>query len=322
MKYYILLLGILFFVTGCSKENDLTPSPAGKNWFRLEDDSADRVQHAAYEVYTEWGIPVFCHDTIGSEERGTDHDGNIIVFHKVLDLNYNMNNPANLNSVTNKKRILIRDETDRLAGIKFVDEVFLPEVPDGFYIQSILLLDSLYEQEREGGEKKMLKMHQGMETLAVADIPLIADMSVEEQVERAGEIITYMTLNFLAKNPSDRLTDFKRVSYDPTTQRSFYEMSVRAPYYPGDLSCLEPAHWETYGFLDFDRSKYHYIDGSEIGSWYYTLGGEDADVEDFVMAAVSYRENDFKAEYADYPKVLEKFAIIREILGEIGFKLK
>lgn len=72
-----------------------------------------------------------------------------------------------------------------------------------------------------------------METLAVADIPLIADMSVEEQVERAGEIITYMTLNFLAKNPSDRLTDFKRVSYDPTTQRSFYEMSVRAPYYPG-----------------------------------------------------------------------------------------
>ena len=52
------------------------------------------------------------------------------------------------------------------------------------------------------------------------------------------------------------------------------------------------------------------------------LGGEDADVEDFVMAAVSYRENDFKAEYADYPKVLEKFAIIREILGEIGFKLK
>ena len=94
MKYYILLLGILFFVTGCSKENDLTPSPAGKNWFQLEDDSADRVQHAAYEVYTEWGIPVFCHDTIGSEERGTDHDGNIIVFHKVLDLNYNMNNPA------------------------------------------------------------------------------------------------------------------------------------------------------------------------------------------------------------------------------------
>ena len=88
MKYYILLLGILFFVTGCSKENDLTPSPAGKNWFQLEDDSADRVQHAAYEVYTEWGIPVFCHDTIGSEERGTDHDGNIIVFHKVLDLNY------------------------------------------------------------------------------------------------------------------------------------------------------------------------------------------------------------------------------------------
>ena len=51
MKYYILLLGILFFVTGCSKENDLTPSPAGKNWFQLEDDSADRVQHACL-LYT------------------------------------------------------------------------------------------------------------------------------------------------------------------------------------------------------------------------------------------------------------------------------
>ena len=321
MKYHILLLTILFFAVGCSKEDDLTPSYVDAEWFMIQDNPDDAVQHAAYGVYSSWGIPVFLNDTIGQQERGIDHNGQPIVYHKVLDLNYNLNNPANVYSIVAKRIALIQDEADKLAGIEFIDKVFLPLVPDIFHIQSILLLDSIYEQQYAGGAKDMKKVHQAMETLAIADIPVIAGMSVEEKAYRANEILVYLAINYLAKTPSAGLETFKRVSYDPATQRSYYKMEVRVPRYPGYV-CLSPARWEVYGFLDFDRSKYHYVSDPDVTKWYYTLGDENADIEDYVMAVISYSSQAFEAEYAESPMVIEKFRIMREVVKSIGFELK
>ena len=128
----------MFFAVGCSKEDDLTPSYVDAEWFMIQDNPDDAVQHAAYGVYSSWGIPVFLNDTIGQQERGIDHNGQPIVYHKVLDLNYNLNNPANVYSIVAKRIALIQDEADKLAGIEFIDKVFLPLVPDIFHIQSTL----------------------------------------------------------------------------------------------------------------------------------------------------------------------------------------
>lgn len=321
MKYYILFLGVLFFFTGCNKENDLEPSYADAEWFVLQDNPDDMVQHTAYGIYANWGIPVFLNDTIGKQERGIDHNGKPIVYYKVLDLNYNLNNPANMNSIQAKHISLIQDDADKLAGIEFVDKMLLPHMPEVFHVQSILLLDSIYEQQYAGGAKNMKKVHQAMETLAIADIPVIADMSVKEKENRANEVLVYLAINYLAKNSSVDLETFKRVSYDPVNQRSYYKMQVRTPYYPGYV-CLSPARWEVYGFLDFDRSKYFYITDADVNQWYYTLGDENADIEDYIMAVISYTNEDFEAEYVEYPMVIEKFRIMRGIVKSIGFELK
>ncbi len=321
MKYHILLLVMVFFATGCSEEDDLQPSYSDVEWFVLQDNLDDAVQHAAYGVYSTWGIPVFCNDTIGSQERGLDHNGNPIVYYKVLDLNYNLNNPTNAFSINAKHISLIRDEADKLAGIKFVDEVLLPNVPEIFYIQSILLLDSIYEQQYVGGAKSMKAVHQAMETLAVADIPVIANMSQAEKIERANEIITYLAIKYLAKNPSSEIETFKKVSYDPATQRSYYGRNVRTPNYPGE-SCLAPARWEVYGFLDYSRDNYPYVTDPDITKWRYRIVKEDEDIEDYIMAVVSYSKAEFEGMYAEYPMVLEKFLIMRGVMESIGFELK
>lgn len=320
MKYYILLLGILFFITGCSKENELEPSCSEADWFVIHDDPNDPVQHAAYEVYSDWGIPVFCNDTIGNQVRGTDYYGKPIVYYKILDLNYNLNNPSNAFSVIAKQFSLIRNEDDKLAGIKFVNKMLLPVIPEVFYIKSILLLDSIYEQQYVGGTKNLKKVHQAMEVLAVADIPRIADMSMDEKEERVSEIVSYLAINYLARYPSDDIEKFKQVSYDPVTQRSYYKMQVRLPLYPGQ-TCLPPARWEEYGFLDYDPNR-AYVSDPDVQKWVYYLPDETADIEDYIMAVISYSKNDFKAKYAQYSKVLEKFEIMRGIMETIGFDLK
>ena len=50
---YILFLSVLFMA--CDKEDHLTPSNVGKDWFTLED-SNDPVDHAIYQFYTETGL--------------------------------------------------------------------------------------------------------------------------------------------------------------------------------------------------------------------------------------------------------------------------
>ena len=77
---YILLLSVLF--VACDKEDNLTPSNLGKDWFTIEN-SDDPVDRAIYQFYVETGIPVFYNDTIGQETR-VDNWGNSYTHYEVL----------------------------------------------------------------------------------------------------------------------------------------------------------------------------------------------------------------------------------------------
>lgn len=319
MKYYILFIGLFFFIS-CSKEDGLNPSHEDRLWFVIEDDPQDALQHEIFKVYSDWGIPVFYNDTLGHEERGYNKYGEPIVYYKILDLNYSLNTPTNAIGVLDKYPVLMQDEADILAGVKFVDEVLLPVIPECFFVRSILLLDSLYEEQY--GNKKLQKFHQAMETLALGSVPSIAKMSKEEQTVRANEIVTYLTLNYLNKNSTDEnMAAFRKVSYDPVKQWSFYEMWVRKPLYPG-YKCLEPARWEVYGFLDYDHSRGASVTDPDVNNWYYCLVKESVDVEAYIMAVLSYSKSEFTEKYKAYPKVMEKYRLMCEILTSIGFELK
>ena len=87
MKYYILMIGMLFLLAGCGKENGLEPSFLEEEWFVIKDNPDDPLRHAVYNVYSEWGVPVFYNDTIGRQDRGIDRTGNPVTFYRLLDLN-------------------------------------------------------------------------------------------------------------------------------------------------------------------------------------------------------------------------------------------
>ena len=77
---YVLLLSVLF--SACDKEDNLTPSNLGKDWFTIEN-SEDPVDRAIYQFYEETGIPVFYNDTIGQETR-VDNWGNSYTHYEIL----------------------------------------------------------------------------------------------------------------------------------------------------------------------------------------------------------------------------------------------
>ena len=83
----ICLLGLAFFTACSNDDEDLTPSYADRNWYKLED-SDEAADHAFYVLYQTYGIPIFYNDTIGKEERGLSREGEEIVHYEVIDIDY------------------------------------------------------------------------------------------------------------------------------------------------------------------------------------------------------------------------------------------
>ena len=81
------------------------------------------------------------------------------------------------------------------------------------------------------------------------------------------------------------MNDFQKVSYNHEQQWTYYKVNVKpAPSYPGQ-TYLPSARWETYGFLDYDHSKYSKLEPNPIEEWWYWL--PDVDAEESVLVAVS-----------------------------------
>ena len=66
-----LIIGMCFwglaFFTACSNDDeDLTPSYADQNWYKLED-SDEPADHAFYELFRIYGVPVFITTPLGKK---------------------------------------------------------------------------------------------------------------------------------------------------------------------------------------------------------------------------------------------------------------
>lgn len=314
MKNYILLILVGFLTIRCnSDESELTPSRADRDWFTIQD-SDDPVGHELYLLYEKYNLPVFVNDTIGQEDRGVDYYGNPIVYYCVLDMNYTVGAPVTDYNLQSRKYSLLQDAEDQLTGIAFLDNYLIPALPKGMYFNSILLLDSLYEMRSNGWslERKDLNVYKGVMTLAIGQGKAIAKMTPEEQNKQKGLILATLAVDQIE---DDQLIDFYMVSYDSEKKFSYYQQMVT--YAPN--AAMPSAKCEVYGFLDYDSRYYAMNEGKDPSQWiYYTLT-RAADLEDFVYAFFQYSESEFKEMYADYPLVLKKYDIIKELMTRLGF---
>ena len=134
---YILFLSVLF--TACDKEDHLTPSNVGRDWFTIED-SNDPVDHAIYQFYTETGIPVFYNDTIGEETR-FDHWGNSYTHYEILQFGSSSLGGTETPNPFSSYELCPKE--DVVDGLEFLREEIVPVLPESIKITSFLLLKSL-----------------------------------------------------------------------------------------------------------------------------------------------------------------------------------
>ena len=316
MKKAIYAAVAALLVAGCGKDKDLSPSGLDRNWFAVED-SGDPVDHLRYEIYSQTGIALFRNDTIGSIDRGLDALGNPYVYYEVLDLNY---------AITSRTEVatyeLSEDDDAVIAGLELMRDRVIPILPEKLYPRCFLLVGRL-DIDQKKNRKGEASAYRGMMTTAVGRLNSIKTMPEAEKKRLAAEIAAEVISVYQVNERATELEDFYAKA-DASTQGgdkiSLYDYVYDIKETNSSATSPVFKDWKEYGFLVYDTSDTSFNDTA--GSRSYKTVGQRRDVETFLVEVLLGDDDGFGTTYADYPLILEKYALLKALWAEIGEELQ
>lgn len=312
-RYYAIFLSVLALCCWqCNDDEDIV-TVIEKNWYVVSP-SDEPLDNLIYEVFVATGVPIFYNDTIGAEER-VDRFGQSWTYYEVLDPNYTIESV--LPSV---KYILSEEEDELMAGVEFLRDRVLSQLPDEVQPKCFLLVDSLYVRGAGSGiTVDQINWVPGGEYrgagCTVFGCDTLGYLSEGGKDTLANQIIGEEFGAYLRYNYSDSLDAFYRYSNTVAPNGDGQGYNVRVDTY-GDVA--DPQLWYVYGFLSYNRMADYGIWWGETWEdaedWYYTTPTESQDVADFVAAILTMSEEDFMAEYGEYPVIMNKYEFLKQIV--------
>ena len=305
----ILLLGLT--IMGCKKEKMLEPSNADENYLVVHDNPNDPVDHAIFQFYESTGIASFYNDTIFRKQVGDSAGIPRYVYVRLT--------PGYSPLGSDELRLTLTQAKQQIPSfLSFIKNEVLPKLPKGIFIPSFLIVDSFatvlprsFMIPADGWEA-----FQGFNTVVIKNRN-VEVMSTEERKMRAVSILAGLAAKNLIASQNARLQkDFYIISRNitrPVINEDIYQSFDISFMYPPPVPATEEL-----GFIHY-IIYYDFFDGVE---YIYTLPPrEEDDLRMYLFAVLYYTPQEFNSKYPDYPSVLDKFNIMREIAKNMGFEL-
>lgn len=315
MKIRNILLGICAAaaLTGCNKEDDLTPSNMDRNWLVVEDDPhANEIDRQRYRIFKETGIPVYFNDTVGSEERYSPWGS--YTYYEVLQVYYTpgVDTPPKKDNYY----VLSSSESDMKTALDYLEAEVLPSVPETVAIPSLLLVDSLYGSFGT-------KVHKGLNTIVVSGLPNFAEKTDDEKKAWKGATLTGMILSELVNLNTEWLEEnFYALTYavNPTNAPKYmytgqYEVYV---YKALQNLPLEPEE-QTFTVCGFLGANINYKYDEGYQERMKVIPTKEQDVMMYCEAILSLTEEEFMEQYGKNETIKAKYYVMRGKLEEYGF---
>lgn len=306
--YHVLMvlpLLALTLLTACSEDETTFPDYE-KDWFQMED-SSDPAQHAAYEFYKQYKIPVFFSDTIGTQQR-VDVFGHEYTYYKTLTLNAAIGGGQSSYGDAFYNTFIYADRSVLPDAIHYLGSQLMPQIPSFLHIHSILLV--------EGIENSSDDVYVGLNTLVITKASQLASYQAEQTKKlRAVVLRSYigkkLTSDITYEEGLKRFYSVSRAIYEAHDVYNYSTWYFNANNMPG---CpFDPYDWSVQakdkmlwaGFLD---AAPPYFNSSPT---------EQADVNMFTEAYFTYTDEEFQTMYGAYPRVMEKWSIIKPMLDDV-----
>ena len=354
MKYKLLYTVIIpILLLGCGdNEDSLSPSNIDRDWFIIEDNPNDQVDHQRYLLYQEYRLPIFYNDTIGEAEIVHPHGGTY-THYEILQTFYI---PSSLEGKVYSGHFSLcppEKKNQLLPALSMLEKTIIPQISKKMYITSILLVDTLLVSTTGIGIGSPATNYKGFNTWIIGDIFKIAEMD-EEEMKKYG---INLLINLVQNNNTALSTQFAKLSTDRfgaaysagSTSKYFYplgngseeEISYGFPFalnvaeiYAGvrletntwppqkitDLDYLnlpEDLCPETFGILRPMRAP-----RPEEPKYLWLIPTQQTDYNDFCQALFEYTPTEFRAKYASFPVVLEKYELVKKAFEDFGFSFE
>ncbi|MBQ8711460.1 MAG: hypothetical protein IJ551_01355 [Prevotella sp.] len=311
-KYLFSLMGLCALaatLTGCDSD-DVTLGPDEADLWLHPYSASSADQSLQTKFYGETGIYLLFNDTLRKQQVATNPDGTPFYDMETVDLNYYM-----IGSSGSYRNVFSYDylttDADKQAATTFVQQQVLPCLSGSLLPFSLLLVEQIsqYAQQYSYNPLALTNplVYAGYRCTAIA-AGGVADMSDAEKLTLRNNILQAIINAKLPSLPDDAFDAF----YAPCAQ--YY-----STYLMGDGAAT---FFETHptpmdiGLLDNSVSYYAWrTSGSLI---MYNIAAKSYDLKDYTTAVFTYSDEAFAEKYGQYPIVMEKFKLLKQIFAQLG----
>ena len=295
-----ILLSIALCFAACN-DDDENLSPTGEtNWLVLED-SDDEVDHLAYEIYRDYGIPIYYNDTIARIPVGKKADGEVVYRYELLGVNYHVS------VTTNYKYDLLKDREQIKAGMEFLRDNVMPKLLNNMAPRSYFLTES-FEDNTNKDKKLIVDVYKARKTTCVK-----WDADVDKK-NREAAILAVEYAAYLVETESETLTAFYDCSAGIQNNKEVLLYGKTLSWKEKDKTSWDP-EWRKFGFLSYDPAK-GYTAGDRNGSW--VAPSKLADLEAYAKYVLLDDYEVFEADgHANYGKCVQKYDLMKKMITDL-----
>ena len=302
------ILGFAIFLLlaiACEKEKGLLASNGVENYFEVPDDATDEESVLRRNFQKETGSYLLFNDTLRKKMLGHDVDGFPIYAFETVELGYGVVT-ASSDKFTFR---YLSDLEDKKNVTGFVKENILPLLEERAYPYSFLLVDTVFRTRflvEEGddigsglwGSRTAIDFYSGVRCLALS-LGGVLEMDDVGKREFMRELFKGMIESSLTVM---------------TTELAAFYAFGEEYYEEGDLE----VGWD----IDYveDLRELGFLEGYiSYGYAYFPLKHEE--LAAFINALFEDEET-FLGENEEYPFVIQKYNLLKEIVKDLGYRLE
>lgn len=303
MKTYQTILYVAFLLlsfASCSKEDDLQPSGADKNYFAPDENATDAESVLRRDFYKKDSCYVLFNDTLRHEVIGKDANGVTQYLTETVDLPYVMTS-STLYAYQYKYLTSI---SDKQAALSFVDKYMMPHLSAALRPFSWLLVNHITKYSVSDG----MYYYNSEPSYAVGNrTTAIALEALQNMTENEKSDFAKSTFGGIIAN--------KVVAQTDATLQSFIKYS----------SSLYSGYATDYVWTEEENLLAMYKAGFVTAHYYdiYLLlnsyPSKEEDIISFAKMVISMTDSEVNTQFADYPTILSKYTEMKKIITNLGY---
>ena len=313
MKKYLYSLITLCVTTmafvSCGSD-EVTPGPSETDMWLHPYGASSADQALQAQFYAKNKIYLLFNDTLRKQQVATNPDGTPFYDMETIDLTYYL---IGSSSYLNEEFTYeyLQTDADKQAATAFVQDQVLPCLSGDLLPFSILLVNKINQYSRQYSYQSMTRtnpiVYAGYRCTAIA-AEGIAEMSQQQKITARNNILKAIINNKMSALPADAFDEFYSYCNAYYSTYALYDAAVA-------FFAEHPTPMDI-GLLDNSVSYYAWrTSGSLI---MYNIAAKNYDLQDYTNAVFTYSDAEFEAKYGQYPIVMTKFRLLKQIFAQIG----